>query len=143
MDNESPIVERVRTTIHHFWAALKNRAADRLATFYESQATVWSSTAGRIEPGRLAVMRRCREYFGAEGSVNAGIKGVIDVRVLGDIAIACYAFEFAADRAAAGLAQTKKETIQHGRATQVFVRDGGEFRIVHEHLSVAAASEKC
>jgi ketosteroid isomerase-like protein len=142
MDNNSISTELVRAAVARFWDAFETKSADQLEELYEPQATVWSSTGSRLEPGRLAVMRRRREYFGPRGNMVVSVKD-IEIRLLGKVAVACYAFELSADRVVGAMAQVSKEEIPLGRATQVFmIDDASKLLIAHEHLSVAATKRK-
>jgi len=128
--------EIVKGEVQRFWNAFTGKQAQTLMEFYAPEASVFSSSANRAEPGRLAAARRQREYFHAKASLRA-VPGVIDVVLLGDFAaVASYTFQFHASRVAAALGESVEEDIRHGRATQVFAYDpDGNLRIVHEHLS--------
>lgn len=88
MSGDLLIADQVRATVQGFWLAFAAKAAERMSEFYDSRATVWSSTADRIEPDRLAVIRRCREYLIAKGDLRASVKGPIEVGLFGNVAIA-------------------------------------------------------
>jgi ketosteroid isomerase-like protein len=128
--------EEIRTEVARFWNVFTSKAPDLLEEFYASDATVFSSTGVRAEPGRLAVTRRRREYFDKQTSVRVQL-GMVDVQLLADnSAIASYTFRFDASRVAGGLGKSSDEHLEHGRATQVFAKDSeGKLRIIHEHLS--------
>ena len=142
MADNSISSEMVRAAVKQFWDSFSAKSGDQLEDLYEPHATVWNSTGARLEPARLAVMRRRREYFASNGSMIASAKN-IEVRLLGNVAIACYAFEFSADRVHGALSSISKETIALGRATQVFIgiTDSTKVLIAHEHLSVAAETK--
>lgn len=128
--------EEVRTEVARFWNVFTSKAPDLLEEFYASDATVFGSSAIRAEPGRLAVTRRRREYFDKQTSVRVQL-GTIDVQPIGEnAAVASYTFRFDATRVAGGLGKSSDEHLEHGRATQVFLKDAdAKLRIVHEHLS--------
>jgi ketosteroid isomerase-like protein len=133
--------EEVRAEVNRFWTVFTSKSPDLLEEFYAPDATVFSSSGVRAEPGRLAVTRRRREYFDKQTSVRVQT-GIIDVQVIGDnSAVASYTFRFDADRVAGGMGKTSDEHLEHGRATQVFIADSeGKLRIVHEHLSAPFSS---
>ena len=130
--------EEVRAEVTRFWTVFTSKAPDLLEEFYSPDASVFGSAAIRVEPGRLAVTRRRREYFDKQTSVRVQV-GAIDVQLIGDtIAIASYTFRFDASRVMTGQGKAADEHIEHGRATQIFVSDSaGRLRVVHEHLSGA------
>jgi ketosteroid isomerase-like protein len=128
--------EQVRAEVTRYWAAFTSKSPDLLEECYSTDATVFSSTAHRAEPGRLAATRRKREYFHAQTKVRVQL-GYIEVQAIGEqAAVASYTFEFHASKVSGALGRAVEEDIEHGRATQVFVRDAeGHLRIVHEHFS--------
>ncbi len=128
--------EQVRAEVTRYWAAYSSKTPEPLEDCYSPEATVFSSTAHRAEPGRLAATRRKREYFHSQTKVRVQL-GYIEVQVIGEqAAVASYTFEFHASNVAGALGRATEEDIAHGRATQVFVRDpDGRLRILHEHLS--------
>lgn len=129
-------VQDVESEVSRFWNVFSSKAPELLEEFYAPDATVFSSTATRTEPGRLAVTRRRREYFNKQNVVRV-VLGHIDVQLIGEMAaVASYPFKFHATQVVAGIGKTVEETLDHGRATQVFVLDSeGKLRILHEHLS--------
>ncbi len=130
--------EQIQNEVGRFWNLFNSKSAEGLEEFYAHESTVFGSTAIRPEPGRLAAMRRQREYFEPQTTVAVTV-GPIDVLVLGNVAIASYTFKLHARKVASITGKQVDEEIEHGRATQVFAADPeGRPRIVHEHLSVAA-----
>ena len=128
--------DEVRSEITRFWNLFVSKAPELLEEFYAPDATVFSSSAARSEPGRLAVTRRRREYFDKQTSVRVHL-GAIDIQLIDDLAaIASYTFRFDALRVSGGIGKASDEHLEHGRATQVFCLDGeGKLRIIHEHFS--------
>ncbi len=126
----------VRSEVNRFWAAFISKDADALEQFYAHESVGFGSTSSRTEPGRLAAIRRRREYFGASGDIRAQL-GLVDVVIVGDtVAVAAYTFTFRANRTLAN-GSSETENIANGRATQVFGFDAeGRLRIFHEHFSV-------
>ncbi len=132
------IADQIRTEVSRFWNRFTSKSEEGLEEFYAHESSVFGSTATRLEPGRLAAIRRHREYFQPETAVHVSLSPV-EVMVLGEIAVASYTFELHATNVAGPLGKPMDEHIQHGRATQVFAREAdGRFRIAHEHLSIAA-----
>lgn len=131
--------EQVRAEVERFWGAFAAKSAEAIESFYLPEATVFSSSAPRAEPGRLAATRRKREYFHPQSRLRAQL-GAIEVQPIGDIAaIASYTFEFHASRVSGALGSIVEEDIQNGRATQVYVQqEDGRLCILHEHLSFVA-----
>jgi ketosteroid isomerase-like protein len=127
--------DQVKAEIARYWKAFTDKDAATLSEFYAHESVGFSSTSRRSEPGRMAAIRREREYFHGSGKVEAKIDD-IEVVPLGDAAaVAAYMFRFHATRSDA-LGKTVEEDIQDGRATQVFALDtDGRLRIFHEHFS--------
>ena len=131
--------EQVRSAVRHFWQAFESKSAETLAELYAHEGTVFGSESPRAEPARLATARRQREYFHAHSTVKAA-PGEIEVILIGEhAAIATYNFKFHANKLSSIMGKAIEETIEAGRATQVFgLGPKGELRIFHEHLSVPA-----
>lgn len=128
----------VRAEVTRFWNVFTAKASELLEEFYAPDATVFASVGNRAEPGRLTVARRRREYFTKQTSVKIQL-GPIDVQLIDDMgAVATYTFRFHGLGIVAGSNRDAEETIDNGRATQIFVLDNeGRLRILHEHLSSA------
>jgi ketosteroid isomerase-like protein len=128
-------VEQVKAEIGRYWKAFMDKDAATLSAFYAHESVGFGSASRRSEPGRMAAIRREREYFQNSAKINASIDGV-EVVLLGDsAAVAAYTFRFHASRSEA-YGKTTEEHIEDGRATQVFAFDpDGHLRIFHEHFS--------
>lgn len=131
-------VEQVKAEIGRYWKAFMDKDAATLGDFYAHESVGFGSSSRRSEPGRMAVIRRDREYFQNSGKIHATIEGV-EVVLLGEsAAVASYTFRFQASRSDA-LGKVTEENIHDGRATQVFALDtDGRVRIFHEHFSQPA-----
>lgn len=131
--------ELVRAEVARFWAAFSAKSAEVVESFYLPEAVVFASTTTRTEPGRLAATRRKREYFHSAALIRVQV-GMVDVLPIGDdAAVACYTFKFHAEHVAGALGKNVEENIEHGRVTQVFVRqEDGRLCILHEHISIIA-----
>jgi ketosteroid isomerase-like protein len=136
------VAEEIRSEVVRFWNVFSSKSPELLEGFYASDATVFASMGIRAEPGRLAVARRKREYFNRQTSVKVQI-GFVDVQIIGDMAaVATYTFKFHGLGIVSGATKDAEETIDNGRATQVFVLDNdGHLRILHEHLSSAGVRD--
>jgi ketosteroid isomerase-like protein len=131
--------EDVRSEVNRYWTAFSSKSKEALEDFYAHESTVFPTAATRVEPGRLTAARRDREYFGPRTTLKVST-GFVDVTLVGDVAIACYTFQLSATNVAGSAMKARSEEIKLGRASQVFAADpDGSLRIVHEHLSVAAA----
>lgn len=129
--------ERVQAEVKRFWDVFTSKEPEMLTEFYAPQSSVFSTSASRAEPGRLAAARREREYFNSQTTIRCEV-GPVEVTMLGDdAAVAVYTFQFHANKVSGGFGKHFEETIRVGRATQVFVLDSdGDLRVIHEHLSV-------
>ena len=136
---EKITTEQVLSAVRSFWQAFESKSADALAEFYAHEGTVFGSESPRPEPARLATARRQREYFHSHSTVKA-TPGEIEVIPIGEhAAIAIYNFKFHANKLSSIMGKALEETIEGGRATQVFgLNPQGELKIFHEHLSVPA-----
>jgi ketosteroid isomerase-like protein len=131
--------EQVRAEVSRYWGAFSAKSADVVDSFYLPEAIVFASTTTRAEPGRLAATRRKREYFYSDAHVRVQLGSIDVLPISEDAAVACYTFKFHASRVAGALGKEVEENIEHGRVTQVFVRQNdGRLCILHEHISVIA-----
>ncbi len=128
--------EDVRQAVGAFWSAFAQKAS--LEEFYCLEASVFGSMASRVEMGRLAALRRKREYFHPETVIDIRITSPVDVVVRGEVAVATYSYEFHTRGARIGPNRTADEDITNGRVTHVLAREeDGKLRILHEHVSQA------
>ena len=130
--------DEIKEEVRRFWSVLCAKSGDELAQFYSLEASVFSSSGERPEPGRVSAIRRKREYCHPGATLQVQL-GPIEVLFLdGNAGIACYTFCFSATDVAGEFGAGSDESIKYGRATQVFMRDSeSNLRIIHEHFSTA------
>ncbi len=133
--------EEVLSEVNRYWELFTSKSGDALAEFYSHDASVFSPLSERSEPGRVAVIRRTREYFHAAARVDAQI-GPVEVRLLAEqVALATYTFSFTAVHVADEFRGETTLTLRHCRASQVFVLEpDGTLQIIHEHVSTPAGA---
>lgn len=129
--------EELREAVKRFWDVMVAKFAGELSESYAAGSSVFSTTAARAEPGRLAAMRRVREYFDPVTKMKVEL-GPIEAHVLDETAgVAYYTFRLHASRKQTGTGNQIEEEITNGRGTQVFQRSPeGKLLILHEHLSM-------
>lgn len=130
----------VEIAIRNYWIVFMSKQAEQQEECYAENAFIFALTSRRIEPGRLVLLRRQREYMAASAKVNVNV-GHIEVELLGEnTAVAAYTMQFDAEQkeiVAAGAVRTAEEHISNARVTHVFLRlPDGSLRIVHEHISI-------
>jgi ketosteroid isomerase-like protein len=130
--------EKVRAEIHRFWQILSGRSQDRLEEMYSPEAIVFTGKARRPEPAMLAIARRTRRSgWGASAEL-----GPVELQIAGNVAVASYTYKHQLERPAGDGSMAQRITL-YGRATQIFQADRqGSIRILHEHLSAAAAPDE-
>jgi ketosteroid isomerase-like protein len=123
------------------WSAFSSKAGDVMESLYFPGATVFNPTGPHSETARLTLARRLRQ-FAEEKSVRNAEIGTIDVRIMDEVAIASYSYEFRFSSIGKDGGQLDIH-VPFSCATQVFWRDkGGLLRIAHEHLSTAEPGKK-
>ncbi len=133
--------QTVVAVVARYWDAMMSKSSEVLEEYYAHESSVFSTSAVRTEPGRLAATRRAREYFGPRTSVRVTTNSLEVIPVGESAAIATYTFQLHATRTEPLSGRTVEEEIRNGRATQVFALDPEDnLRIIHEHLSVATRS---
>ena len=127
--------DEICAAVKSFWEFFSRKSISRFEEMYHPSASVFAADTRRMEPARLMLVRRDREFFGPTSFVSAKL-GTIDVQLLGpDLAIASYPFQMLITRTLASGKRVQVE-VPSGRATQIFQRDDkGQLRIVHEHTS--------
>ena len=63
----------IKAEVKRFWSVFCAKSADELAQFYSHEASVFSSSGERSEPGRVSAIRRRREYCHAEPTFKLGL----------------------------------------------------------------------
>jgi len=132
----------IEKAVQDYWRTFTSadrREKDQEACYVET-ASVFASTSKRLEPARLVLIRRQREYL-APGTRVAVEIGAIEIEMLcPDSAVAAYVMRLDAEQIATYTATGQKvseEHLEHARVTHVFRRhEDGRVRIVHEHISV-------
>lgn len=137
---EKLTAEDIRKAIQLFWSAFMAKSEEELNNFYASGSTAFQVAMARSEPGRLAAMRRSREYFHPDTRMELKLSPV-DVVMCGDDAgVASYTFQFQATGRELGGGKRAEEKLETVRATHVLHRDAsGKLKIAHEHFSVPVA----
>lgn len=128
--------EDVHQIVRHFWDVFRARSEEKLRELYARSSTAFETGGARVEPGKLGVARRAREYFHREAQFEVQL-GAVEVTLLSETtAIASYTFKFQAKRRRTAPGKMEDESLDVVRATQVFGMEDGKLRIVHEHFSV-------
>ncbi|HWZ43373.1 MAG TPA: DUF4440 domain-containing protein [Candidatus Saccharimonadales bacterium] len=131
--------DKVKDRVEEFWQIMSGKSRARMEELYSASALVISGRGRSPEPAALAITRRKRSEVAA--SEDRAELDVVEVLVVGDVAIASYVYQFHRSRKD-DLGGVVQRHTRHGRATQIFQLDEqGVLRIVHEHLSAATNPE--
>jgi ketosteroid isomerase-like protein len=137
----SVLAEEVRAQVHRFWNAFSSKAGDVMESMYFPAATVFGPSGPHSETARLTLARRLRQFAEEKSSRSAHV-GNIEVRIMDDVAIASYSYDFRLSSIGKNGGRVDINVPFSG-ATQVFLRDkSGALRIAHEHLSKAEPGKK-
>jgi ketosteroid isomerase-like protein len=129
--------EEVRETVKRVWDANTSKKTDALAAMYATGSSVFTTDGVRPEPGKLVAMKREREYFHKDASMQVDL-GPIEVDILSDLAaVAYYTFNLHVKQKQISPGKFADEDMPTGRITQVIQRQSdGKLLVIHEHLSV-------
>jgi ketosteroid isomerase-like protein len=129
----------VEAFVHKYWSIFAAKQVRAHDSSFTAESFIFSSSSKRVEPGRLVLLRRQREYMSDSTKVTVQVSN-IQIETLGpDAAVAAYNIQFDAEkrvvRDAAGTTQGEKH-LSNARVTHVVVRDQeGNLKILHEHIS--------
>jgi ketosteroid isomerase-like protein len=129
----------VEAAVHNYWSVFASKAREELRRLYADNASVFGSTSKRLEPARLAWVRRDREYMASPARMKVELSN-IEVEPIGeDAALAAYNMSFEALQkhiVSTTAGQTGHEHIANARVTHLFIRHpDGSLKIMHEHIS--------
>jgi len=129
----------IRTEVQKFWSILSGKSKEKLDGLYSPSAIVFTGKAKQSERGPLTAIRRMRQLAAPDSTSTAELDP-IEVHIAGpDVAVASYTYRFHSTKTNKDGSRTARNTL-YGRSTQIFQRnDRGALKIVHEHLSSAAA----
>lgn len=131
--------DKVRAEVNRFWMVLSGKSQDKLEDMYSADAIVFTGKARRPEPAMLAIARRTRRTPGSESMAELG---AVELQLAGNVAVASYTYKYLRARTGGDGVKQQRNTL-YGRATQIFQMDSkGALKIVHEHLSAAAAPDE-
>jgi hypothetical protein len=131
--------QEVEAAVHRYWEVSSGKKSAAQETFYSEIASVFTSSSRRLEPARLVLLRRRREYLESASIMTVNI-GRIEIELLDPATgVAAYTIGLHVEHVAKPGALGEKdlqEHIDHARVTHVFQRaDDGKLKIVHEHIS--------
>jgi ketosteroid isomerase-like protein len=129
----------IRTEVQKFWSIMSGKSKEKLDDLYSPSAIVFTGNGKQSERGPLTAIRRMRQLAASDSTSTAELDP-IEVQISGpDVAVASYTYRFHSTKTNKDGSRTARNTL-YGRSTQIFQRnDRGALKIVHEHLSSAAA----
>jgi ketosteroid isomerase-like protein len=105
---------------------------------FAPDAFIFSSSSKRIEPGRLVLLRRQREYMNADTKITVQVTNLQIELPAPNIAIAAYNIQFDSENRFMEASGKKKgeKHLPNARVTHVIISDEqGNLKIFHEHIS--------
>jgi ketosteroid isomerase-like protein len=129
----------IESAVRAYWKTLAAKEAVQQQNFYADSATVFATNSKKLEPARLVLLRRQREYLATATRTSVQI-GEIHVELIGPAhALAAYIIQLDAKNVAKASpqGQSTEEHLENARVTHVFQRQNdGSLAIVHEHISM-------
>ncbi len=131
--------QEIEAAVLRYWKVSSGKRSAEQQSLYSDIASVFASGSRRLEPARLVLLRRRREYLESASVMTVDI-GRIEVELLDPATgVAAYTISLHAEHVAKPAALGEKdlqEHIDHARVTHVFQRgEDGQLKIMHEHIS--------
>jgi ketosteroid isomerase-like protein len=110
------------------WEALKNGQPERLADYFTDDASMFNSDQAYRVRGKAELLRGVQSWL---QTTSVRSYQILDpqVQVMGDSALLTYYYTLS-------LASSGRDLTQGGKASVVFVKQGGTWRALHEHVSI-------
>ncbi|SRR5258708_18781706 len=129
----------VESFVYKYWSIFASKDVRAHEASFASESFIFSSASKRIEPGRLVLLRRQREYMNNATKLTVHVTN-LQIEVPGPtIAVAAYNIQFDAENRLVKDASGQKTGEKHlpnARVTHVIIRDHqGNLKILHEHIS--------
>jgi hypothetical protein len=131
--------QEVESFVYSYWSIFSSKQVRAHEASFASESFIFSSASKRIEPGRLVLLRRQREYMNDATKLTVQVTN-LQIEVPGpNIAVAAYNIQFDAENRLVKDASGQKAGEKHlpnARVTHVIIRDHqGSLKILHEHIS--------
>jgi len=131
--------QEVESFIYKYWNIFASKQVRAHEASFAPESFIFSSSSKRIEPGRLVLLRRQREYMNDATKLTVQVAN-LQIEVPGaNVAVAAYNIQFDAEKRLVKDAGGQKQGEKHlpnARVTHVIVRDQqGNLKIFHEHIS--------
>lgn len=131
--------QEVESFIYKYWSIFAAKDVRAHEASFAPESFIFSSSSKRIEPGRLVLLRRQREYMNNATRLTVQVTNLQTELPSPNIAIAAYNIQFDAEKRLLKDASGQKQGEKHlpnARVTHVIIRDHqGNLKIFHEHIS--------
>ena len=109
--------------------AFNQRHPDKILNYFSEEIAGFSSTRHDRFHGKDELRKTIEFYLSEAGEVSFDISEP-EVQSLGDVAVLSFYWRVT-------LRSGEKETVIPGRGSHVYKKEGGDWKIVHEHFSRA------
>jgi ketosteroid isomerase-like protein len=109
------------------WEALKSKDLNALSDYFSENASRFSQGQAYRTSGRADLLRELENWI-SQGELRSYQMLDPQVEVVGDTAVLTYYFTVAEVRGG-------KDYKRAGKVSLVFVKQGGKWRVLHEHVS--------
>jgi hypothetical protein len=131
--------QEVESFVYKYWTIFSSKQVQAHEASFAPESFIFSSSSKRIEPGRLVLLRRQREYMNDATRLTVHVSNLQIEVPSTKIAVAAYNIQFDAEKRLVKDASGQKQGEKHlpnARVTHVIVRDHqGNLKILHEHIS--------
>src|SRR5258708_28493698 len=129
----------VEAFVYKYWSIFASKEVRAHEASFSPESFIFSSSSKRIEPGRLVLLRRQREYMNDTTRLTVHVTNLQIELPSPEVAVAAYNIQFDAEKRVVSDSSGRKIAEKHlpnARVTHVIVCDEhGDLKILHEHIS--------
>lgn len=130
--------DEIRTVERRFYMAMRNRNIDEMQKIWSSAPTAVAIQPESVVPffGRDNIIRSWQAVFDFNKAIQVPSVGQSSLHIVGETAWSIGSFEIAIKRRASGAYEHQPSVL----ATNIYKREGGEWKLAHYHAHIGPLS---